>query len=145
MNPEIVVGFYALVGTAIAALAAFFGGVLRNRSERRVASTNAAQADLAARFDDASELAKYIDTRVEAAVAPLREELKKVKAESHEIQDAFRSWISGVWLWDQRGRKGDLPMPPQSILARLGLGNFVDEWPTEPPRTTSTPFPEESS
>ena len=61
MNPEIVVGFYALVGTAIAALAAFFGGVLRNRSERRVASTNAAQADLAARR--AKEPGRDIDER----------------------------------------------------------------------------------
>lgn len=138
MSPEIVVGAFVLFASLAATLATLIGVVLRLRAEKSTATTTATQADLAARFDDASELTKYIDTRVEAAVAPIRAELKRVKEESHEIQDAFRTWISGVWLWDQRGRHGDLPMPPVSILARLGLGNFVDEWPTEPPRTIRT-------
>jgi hypothetical protein len=91
------------------------------------------QTGIAERFDDASELSKYIDARVEAKVAPIRDELATVKKESHEIQDAFREWVSGVWLWNKRGRVGDIPMPPTKILSRLGLGHFVDEWPTEPP------------
>ena len=87
---------------------------------------------IAGRFDDATEMNKYIDDRVEAKVGPIREELKTVKRESHEIQDAFREWVSGVWLWNKRGRHGDIPMPPTTILSRLGLGHFADEWPTEP-------------
>jgi len=89
-------------------------------------------SDIAARFDDASELAKYIDERVEAKVKPIRDRLAEVEAESHELQNAFREWVSGVWLWNRNGRAGDLPMPPVKILSRLGLGHFVSEWPTEP-------------
>lgn len=137
MTPEIVVAVFVLVGSLAATVAALIGGVLRSRSERETASTTARQADLAARFDDASELTKYIDERVEAKVAPLREELARVKRESHEIQDAFRTWVSAVWLWHQRGRQGELPMPPAAILTRLGLAHFVEEWPTEPSKPTT--------
>lgn len=135
MSPEIIVGLFVLIGSLFATVAALVGGILRSRSDRETASTSAKQADLAARFDDASELTKYIDQRVEEKVAPIREELAKVKRESHEIQDAFRTWVSAVWLWHQRGRVGELPMPPVEILTRLGLSHFVDEWPTEPDRT----------
>lgn len=90
------------------------------------------QAGIAERFDDASELAKYIDARVEEKVKPIRERLAEVEAESQQIQNAFRVWISAVWFWNKRGRNGDVPMPPPLILARLGLDYVADDWPTEP-------------
>jgi hypothetical protein len=96
-------------------------------------------AGIAERFDDASELSKYIDERVEAKVKPIRDQLGKVTRDSQEIQDAFRAWVSAVWVWHQRGRFGDLPMPPAQILSRIGLGHFADDWPTEPPRTKPKP------
>lgn len=123
MNGEALLAVIGVVGVLGGALLAFLG------------TRGKTQADaVAARFDDASELSKYIDERVEAKVAPIRAELAGVKKESHEIQDAFREWVSGVWLWNKRGRVGDIPMPPTKILSRLGLGHFVDEWPTEPPQ-----------
>lgn len=83
---------------------------------------------IAERFDDASELAKYINERVEAEVerlvAPIREEMQKVKNESHEMNDAVRARETQLWLWDQRGRSGSLPKLPAPILERLGLGHF---------------------
>lgn len=132
MSPEIVVALIAAAGVALGALAGLAGAWLRERRERKGQSETARQADLAARFDDASELAQYIDKRVEEKVAPIRAELERVKRESHEVQDAFRTWVSAVWLWHQRGRVGELPMPPEQILSRLGLSHFVNEWPTEP-------------
>ena len=93
------------------------------------------QAGIAERFDDASELAKYIDARVEEKVKPIREQLASVESEAREIRASFRAWILAVWSWNTRGRSGDLPMPPQKILLHLGLEHFADEWPTEPPRT----------
>lgn len=100
--------------------------------------------DLSSRWDDASELSQKmreaIEKEVERQVAPIRTELEKVKAESHEIQNAFREWIIGVWKWGQRGRLGDMPMPPPQILHRLGLGYLADdEWHTEPTRFKETP------
>jgi len=87
---------------------------------------------LAERFDDASELAKYIreqvaeqvEAEVERRVAPIRKELQTIKAESHEMNDAVRAHVTQQWLWDQRGRPGSLPMLPAPILERLGLAHL---------------------
>jgi len=83
---------------------------------------------LAERFDDASELARYIReqvaTQVEEQLAPMRKELAKVKDESHEMNDAVRARETQLWMWDQRGRLGALPMLPFPILERLGLSHL---------------------
>ncbi|MDF2919738.1 MAG: hypothetical protein K0S70_3955 [Microbacterium sp.] len=93
-------------------------------------------AALAGRFDDASELAKYIREEVERQVAPIRAELTKVKNESHEMHDAVRAHFTQLWMWDHRGRVGPLPLLPTQILNRLGLTHLLDDdWPTEPPHT----------
>lgn len=125
MSPEIVVGLFVLVGSLVATIAALIGGILRSRSERVTATTSAAQADLAARFDDASQLAQYIREEVERQVAPIRAELQNVKSESHEMHDAVRARETQLWLWDQRGRAGELPMLPKPILDRLGLIHLI--------------------
>lgn len=88
--------------------------------------------DIAERFDDASELAKYIREEVERQVAPIRAELALVKQESTEFHAAVRTRETQLWLWDQRGRQGALPMLPGPILERLSLAHLVDDWPTEP-------------
>ena len=88
--------------------------------------------DIAARFDDASELARYIREEVERQVAPLRVELKQVKDESHEMNDAVRAHATQLWLFDQRGRTGLLPMLPSPILHKLGLGHIAEGWNTDP-------------
>lgn len=121
-----------LGGGTIAAILVFIATRKRDKS-----------TDISSRWDDASELAQYIrgeiakevEKEVERQVAPMRDKLAKVEKESHELQDAFRDWVVGVWKWNQRGRAGDIPMPPIPILARLGLSNFIDDWPTEPNRT----------
>lgn len=121
-----------LGGGTIAAILVFIATRKRDKS-----------SDISDRWDDASELAQYIrgeiakevEKEVERQVAPMRDKLAKVEKESHELQDAFRDWVVGVWKWNQRGRAGDIPMPPIPILARLGLSNFIDDWPTEPNRT----------
>lgn len=102
------------------------------RPEQRVAESTATETALAARFDDASQLAQYIREEVERQVAPIRVELQQVKTESHEMNDAVRARETQLWLWDQRGRPGELPPLPAPILERLGLGHLASEWPTEP-------------
>ena len=91
-----------------------------------------AQAALAERFDDASQLAQYVREEVERQVAPIRAELEQVRQESDETRNAFRAWIIGVWRWNQAGRAGDLPMPPPDVLVRLDLHHLANDWPTEP-------------
>lgn len=94
-------------------------------------------ADFASRWDDASELSQKmreaIEREVERQVAPIRAELEKVKSESHEMNVAVRARETQLWLWDQRGRPGQLPKLPDPILHRLGLGYLADDdWHTEP-------------
>lgn len=92
------------------------------------------QSGITERFDDASQLAQYIREEVERQVAPIRERLQTVEAESTEIQNAFREWIFSVWRWNTRGRVGEIPMPPPQILHRLEIGYLAeDDWHTEPP------------
>jgi len=121
----------SLFGVGLAAWLGFRG----KKSETSVAATTAQEAAIAARWDDASELAKYIreqiETEVERQVAPIRDELKRVRSESHEMHDAVRARETQLWLWDQRGRPGDLPALPAPILIRLGLGHLA------PPPATS--------
>lgn len=105
-----------------------------------VAEATAAESALAARFDDASQLAQYIREEVERQVAPIRIELDKVKNESHEMNDAVRARETQLWLWEQRGRAGNLPMLPGPILHKLGLGYIAEGWITDP-----TPAPPGSS
>lgn len=108
----------------------------QKKGEQRQAASQQVDNAIAARFDDASELSKYIDQRVEAKVAPIREELEKVKTESHQMHDAVRARETQLWLWDQKGRPGQLPKLPNPILHRLGLGYLADDdWHTEPSTT----------
>lgn len=144
MSPEITISLIVLGGTVFGTVLTFLGALLKNRSDQRtaLASTNAGaesarQSAIAERFDDASELAKYIreqiEQEVERQVAPIRAELDRVKSESHEMHDAVRARETQLWLWDQRGRPGQLPMLPDPILHRLGLGYMSDDdWHTEP-------------
>jgi hypothetical protein len=81
-----------------------------------------------------------VEERVTAAVAGLRDQiaalerrLTTVQTESHEMNDAVRHQQTQAWLWDLRGREGPLPMMPEPILRRLGLGHIVSgDWPTQP-------------
>lgn len=119
---------WQILSPTLAASAVVIAAVLGLRGKKRetdVASTNAQEAALAARFDDASQLAQYIREEVERQVAPIRAELQTVKNESHEMHDAVRARETQLWLWDQRGRSGDLPMLPTPILTRLGLKYLV--------------------
>ena len=114
-----------LVGVFLAAWFGFRG----KKGETTVAATSAQEAAIAARWDDASELAKYIREQIEAEVerkiAPIRDELNRVRSESHEMHDAVRARETQLWIWDQRGRQGNLPMLPAPVLNKLGLGHLA--------------------
>jgi len=129
---EIPDGVYIGAISLLTAVLLFGLGWFRFRGKDRVeveAQKQAAeaqrQAALSERFEDASELTKYIDQRVEEKVAPIRDELKKLKTESHEMHDAVRARETQLWLWDQRGRQGALPMLPKPILERLSLIHLI--------------------
>jgi hypothetical protein len=123
MDP--VLGWASIVASAAAIVIAAWLGLRGKRGENEVAEGAAQQAALNARFDDASQIAKYIDERVEQKVAPIRDELATVKAESSEMHHAVRARETQLWLWDLRGRAGALPMLPAPILERLGLGHLL--------------------
>ncbi len=123
IDTPVLVALIALGGSGIGGLWYF----LRTHRKSVIDAEVARQSALAERFDDASHLAEYIRAEVERQIEPIREELKKVKTESHEMHDAVRAHFTQLWLWDQRGRVGQLPMLPQAILHRLGLGHLLDD------------------
>lgn len=96
-------------------------GVITALATRQSGKAN----EIAGRFDDASELAKYIREEVERQVAPIRAELERVKNESHEMHDAVRARETQLWLWDIRNRPGPMPTLPAPILRRLGLAYLI--------------------
>jgi len=116
---------FILTGVIITAVLSLRG----KTREVGVAAATAQESAIAARMDDAIELSAVmraaIEAEVERQVAPMREALQKVKDESREMHDAVRARETQLWLWDQRGRPGDLPMLPSPILQRLGLGHLV--------------------
>lgn len=120
----------AIVVALISVTASGIGGLwffLRTHRKAAIEKEVARQSALAERFDDASHLAEYIRAEVERQVQPIRDELKRVTAESHEMRDAVRAHFTQLWFWDQRGRLGQLPMLPAPILIRLGLGHLLEE------------------
>ncbi|WP_295014224.1 hypothetical protein [uncultured Microbacterium sp.] len=121
MPVEWVVGIFGFLGVIVTALLTYVG-------TRGKTQTDA----IAARFNDASDLSKYIREQIEAEVerqvAPIRTQLESVKRESHEMHDAVRARETQLWFWDQRGRQGELPLLPTPILERLGLQFLITGW-----------------
>lgn len=109
---------------------AAFIGWLRYRKKDKVEVEAQRQVALGELFDNANDLQKYVQVQVksavEEAVAPLRKELEDLKAASHRIHDAFRSFFTLLWVWDRDGRRGPMPAVPRDILAELRLGHFLD-------------------
>ncbi|QRI44949.1 membrane protein [Microbacterium phage LesNorah] len=122
-DTQVILSLIAVGSGGIAGLWAW----LKSRRKSKVEIAAQEQAALSSRFDDASELAKYVREQVEAAVAPLRKELEDMKKESHEMHDAFRSFFTDLWKWDYTGRTGPLPIFPAPLLLKLKLGHLIDK------------------
>lgn len=83
---------------------------------------------VAERFDDASELSKYIrveiDKAVDKAVAPLKAEIAKLREEQEQVHAAVRVREQSLWLWNFRNRVGPIPELPRETLEKLNLGHL---------------------
>ena len=122
----------AAIGLLSAALVAVIA-VWRFRRKDRADAEQVEEGTISGRFKDADALMRYIDQRVDERTAALsqaldaiKKELAQVRSESHEMNDAVRATTTQQWLWDQRGRVGNLPMLPRPILTTLGLGHLTD-------------------
>lgn len=136
----IVTALIGLFSALLLALLAFW----RFRRKDRADAQQVEEGTISGRFKDADALMRYIDERVEertaslaAALEEVQTKLKTVSVESHEMHNAVRARETQLWLWNQKGRLGVLPMLPDPILHRLGLGSLADdEWHTEPRNPT---------
>lgn len=122
----------ALIGLFSAIVVALIA-VWRFRRKDRADAEQVEEGTISGRFKDADALMRYIDERVDERTEELRRQLAEVKErlrtvgdESHEMNNAVRANVTQQWLWDQRGRTGVMPMLPSPILTRLGLGHLTD-------------------
>lgn len=133
----------ALIGAAVT-LGTGAIALWRFRRKDRADAQQVEEGTISGRFKDADALMRYIDERVEERTAAIEKSLEEMKdklttvsAESREMHDAVRARETQLWLWNQKGRLGALPMLPDPILHRLGLGSLAaDEWHTEPRNPT---------
>ena len=113
-----------LCGTVVVAIFGFRG----KKVEVNATEKQNTESAIGARWDDASELATkmraYIEEEVEKQVAPIRQRLADVEAESHELAVAVRSREAQLWMWDIQGRAGHMPLLPATIYAKLGIGHL---------------------
>lgn len=98
------------------------GGQELNEREQTAAETEL-------RFEAGSRLAELIrqevQRQVDEAMKEVRGKLDTAVRESHEMNDAVRTRETQLWLWDQKGRHGDVPMLPAPLLRKLGLGHLI--------------------
>lgn len=129
MSEGVIVAVFAFLTSGVTALVLY----LRFRRKDRADAQNVEEGTISGRFKDADALMRYIDERVDertkelaAELADVKAKLKTVGKESHEMHDAVRARETQLWLWDHRGRLGNLPTLPEPILARLGLGHLAN-------------------
>lgn len=131
MDWTLAIGIGGPLLALIGVLSTAWASVRVKRGDQRIAEIAANQSDIAARFDDASQLAQYIREEVERQVKPIRDEMKRVKQESHEMHDVVRARETQLWKWNIQGRAGEMPELPTPILEKLGIAHLsagaVDE------------------
>lgn len=126
MSDAVLVGIIGAASTALVALWSW----LRGRTKDKVETEAAQQAALATRFQDADSLTKYVQEQVkeavEVAVAPLREEIKRLKLRQGRVYDAFRRFYTQLWAWDRSGRLGPLPTLTPQLMEELRLAHLLE-------------------
>lgn len=85
MTPELTAALISLCGTA-ATLTVLF---IKNRWDNRVNEKKLATEEKSSVFEQADELNRYIDERIEKAVAPLRQKLKDFEDRDRTRTQAF--------------------------------------------------------
>lgn len=137
---QIIVAVVGTAGTIIGAYFLFRGKRGENATKDAEIEQSAAEAFLSGQQTFQAYVDGVVDKRVEAAVAPYEQRLKDVEDKLTSVRQVYDEMHSAVqaretqlWLWDQRGRPGQLPKLPDPILHRLGLGYLADDdWHTEP-------------
>lgn len=138
-NDGIIIALLSLVSAVLIAMLAWIRFLRKDRAD----AVGVEEGTISARFKDADALMRYIDDRVDERTAALsaeldavRDALSTVKRESHEVHDAVRAHFYQLWLWDQKGRLGVIPMLPPPILQRLGITDPLED--TQPARPKET-------
>lgn len=100
------------------------------------ATTASAEADATTAFLSGQKqfqefTENLVRERVADAIAPLERkladltaELARLSTETHEMHDAVRAYATQLWLWNLRGRQGEMPELPRPILVKLGVAHL---------------------
>lgn len=100
-----------------------------NQGNRNVAKKDDRSADNE-EFKNAVNIWDQLDERIEKEVQkriePYENRLSVVETDLKDLTDSFKAYVTQIWVWNYRGRQGEMPRLPQLILHKLGLGHLVD-------------------
>ena len=129
-----IIGAIAAVTSAAFVLVKGLGENKNTRAASEAAGKAASAAAAKAQFEANIELNKYIDGRVEAAleeplkqIAELQDRVELLTTRERTTKDILRRWVQRLFFWDERGRKGDMPMPSVADMATLDLSDIESD------------------
>lgn len=128
----ILVAACASVGTLIGSYFLFRGKKVEKQTKEIEVEASAEDAFLKGQVAFQKYVDDVVERQVSAAVAGFQARLSDMEArlaavslESHEMNDAVRSRETQLWLWNIKGRAGEIPELPMPILERLGITHLA--------------------
>lgn len=120
----------AIIGGIVTIAGGAFVLIRALRNSKTTEQVNAAAAAQAA-FAANIALNKYIDEKVEAAlkeplaqIATLEQRVELLTTRERTTKDILRRWVQRLLWWDERGRRGEMPMPSPADMATLDLSDI---------------------
>jgi hypothetical protein len=123
MNTATIVAIAAPIAMVLVGLFVYAKDRTANKIRAGEVDSKAAIDILAANV----ELNRYIDEKVEAAVAPIREEVRKLRDREAVVTAIIRRFFQRLFRWSEDGQDGPMPKPTDDEMKILGITDISDD------------------